>query len=75
MKKIKLKALSLGATEVLTREQLKNVLGGDGSSTGNRSAYICGTRLNYGQCYCDFCDVDTYFPMWCDVPCNISPCV
>jgi hypothetical protein len=31
MKKLKLNALQLGATEVLTRAQLKNVLGGDGS--------------------------------------------
>lgn len=32
MKKLKLKVLELGATEVLTRDQLKNVLGGDGST-------------------------------------------
>ncbi|MBS0030356.1 hypothetical protein ACTJJ0_26005 [Chitinophaga sp. 22321] len=32
MKKLKLKALHLGATEVLSREQLKNVLGGTGSA-------------------------------------------
>lgn len=31
MKKLQLKALELGATEVLTRAQLKNVLGGDGT--------------------------------------------
>ncbi|WP_157962631.1 hypothetical protein [Chitinophaga deserti] len=31
MKKLKLTTLSLGATEVLTRTQLKNVLGGTGS--------------------------------------------
>jgi Cys-rich repeat protein len=29
MKKLKLKALELGAMELLTRTQLKNVLGGD----------------------------------------------
>jgi hypothetical protein len=29
MKKLKLRALQLGAAEVLTRAQLKNVLGGD----------------------------------------------
>ena len=34
MKKLKLKALDLGATELLSREQLKNVLGGDGSYNG-----------------------------------------
>ncbi|TWF39575.1 hypothetical protein FHW36_10512 [Chitinophaga polysaccharea] len=32
MKKLKLKTLGLGIDEVLTREQLKNVLGGSGSS-------------------------------------------
>jgi hypothetical protein len=39
MKKLKLKALELGANEVLTRAQLKNVLGGDtgGSSTQTKS--------------------------------------
>jgi hypothetical protein len=31
MKKLKLKALELGAKEVLSRDQLKNVLGGSGS--------------------------------------------
>ena len=35
MKKLKLMALKLGAKELLTREQLKNVLGGDGSSLGD----------------------------------------
>lgn len=29
MKKLKLKALNLGADEILTRAQLKNVVGGD----------------------------------------------
>lgn len=41
MKKLKLKALDLGATELLTRDQLKNVMGGDGSGSGN---------VNYGTC-------------------------
>ena len=35
MKKLKLKALELGANELLTREQLKNVMAGDGSGTGS----------------------------------------
>jgi len=35
MKKLKLKALELGASELLTREQLKSVLGGDGSGGGS----------------------------------------
>lgn len=33
MKKLKLKALTLGATEILTREQLKTIMGGCSSST------------------------------------------
>lgn len=44
MKKLKLKALDLGAKEILTREQLKNVLGGfddDGS----------GKKKCTGQCF------------------------
>jgi hypothetical protein len=50
MKKLKLKALELGAKEVLSREQLKNVLGGfdDGSGSGKKgsgsgSGKRCGT--------------------------------
>ena len=35
MKKLKLRALELGANELLTREQLKNVMGGDGSGDGS----------------------------------------
>ena len=36
MKKLKLRAIELGATEILTREQLKKVLGGDfGSGNGS----------------------------------------
>jgi len=38
MKKLKLKALELGATELLSREQLQHVFGGDGSSLGNDSS-------------------------------------
>ncbi|TWF40644.1 hypothetical protein FHW36_104327 [Chitinophaga polysaccharea] len=37
MKKLKLTALDLGAKELLTREQLKNVMGGDGSGSGTGS--------------------------------------
>lgn len=40
MKKLKLKALDIQATEVLSREELKKVLGGDGSSGGDGSAGI-----------------------------------
>jgi hypothetical protein len=44
MKKLKLKALELGATEILTREQLKKVFGGDdtgGSGSGSGSGSGC----------------------------------
>jgi hypothetical protein len=44
MKKLKLKALELGAKELLTREQLKMVLGGDfgsGSGSGSGSGTTC----------------------------------
>lgn len=42
MKKLQLKALELGAKEVLSRVQLKNVLGGSGSGSGS------GTFSCYG---------------------------
>jgi len=41
MKKLKLKALNLGASEVLTREQLKNIMGGDGSGGGSGGPGSC----------------------------------
>ena len=44
MKKLKLAALQFGATEVLTRAQLKNVLGGDGSG----GAIECKTDADCG---------------------------
>jgi len=40
MKKLKLKALGLGAADILSRAQMKNVLG------GNESAGKCGTADN-----------------------------
>lgn len=52
MKKLKLKALELGAKEVLSRAQLKNVLGGAGSGSGSGSG--SGT---YDQC-ADECTTD-----------------
>jgi hypothetical protein len=46
MKKLKLKALELGAMELLTRAQLKNVLGGyDGGGGGG--LILCGGPGNY----------------------------
>ncbi len=40
MEKLRLKAINLGAREVLTREQLKNVLGGSGE-TGSGAGGTC----------------------------------
>jgi len=42
--KLKLKVLELGADELLTREQLKNVMAGDGSGSGcaNDNLGLCG---------------------------------
>lgn len=62
MKKLKLSAMDLGAGEILTREQLKNVMGADGSGIGRCSndrlcsMYQgwdagCGT-MQTGQCRC-----------------------
>lgn len=40
MKKLQLRALELGAKEVLTRDQLKKIMGGDsGSEVENGAAY------------------------------------
>jgi hypothetical protein len=47
MKKLKLKALELGAKEILTREQLKNIIGGDGG--GCSSCEFTGCDSNH-QC-------------------------
>lgn len=44
MKKLKLKALELGAKEVLTRAQLKNILGGSGNGGNECSAYACNQK-------------------------------
>ncbi|RAJ76621.1 hypothetical protein CLV59_108140 [Chitinophaga dinghuensis] len=42
MKKLRLKALDLGAKELLSREQLRNILGGDGSDDGGSGPTNCG---------------------------------
>jgi hypothetical protein len=41
MKKLKLGKLNLSNAEVLTREQLKKVLGGDGSGGGSGTSWYC----------------------------------
>ncbi|MBS1917694.1 MAG: TIGR04149 family rSAM-modified RiPP [Bacteroidetes bacterium] len=45
MKKLKLKALEFNAEQVLTREQLKNILGGDGGS-GNCTCTCTGGKFS-----------------------------
>jgi hypothetical protein len=57
MKKLRLKALSLGATEILSREQLKSITGG------------CTSALNcdFGQ-YCDSYE-DPITHQWVDGVC------
>jgi len=56
MKKLKLNLSSLGSAEVLTRDQLKKVMGGSslGSLCGSGCSGICNTTCNgrpaTGQC-------------------------
>jgi len=49
MKKLKLKALDLGKTEVLTKVQLKNLMGGVGSGSdgGDTTSYGTSTSTTY----------------------------
>jgi hypothetical protein len=68
MKKLTSKALELGATEMLTRAQMKNVVGGavhpedaycggSGSSCGGvciEKGMSCGTEPDTGSCMCDY---------------------
>ena len=60
MKKLKLQALKLGAKELLTREQLKKVLGGYGSGCcvgfdqgPNDFKVICGMDRQAAQYLCE----------------------
>jgi hypothetical protein len=51
MKKLKLRALEIGAQEILTREQLKNVFGGDlGSGSGSGSTDACAGKASTIYC-------------------------
>ncbi|WP_415751032.1 TIGR04149 family rSAM-modified RiPP [Chitinophaga sp. LS1] len=66
MKKLKLQALQFGAKEILSRSQLKNVMGGDDGSgsttsdysctgtciTGESSTISCTPRKMLGDCSC-----------------------
>lgn len=55
MKKLKLKALELGAKEVLSREQLKNVLGGFDDAGGSGSGSGKGSGSGSGKSGCGIC--------------------
>lgn len=51
MKKLKLQAFELGAREILSRDQLKNVLGGDdGSGSGSGSTIESDGHCRTGGC-------------------------
>lgn len=61
MKKLKLSELYLGKAEMLSREQLKKVLGGNGSGSGSS-----GGQKRYKCCWdnypddCSVCSFGTY---------------
>jgi len=50
MKKLKLKALDLGANQVLTREQMKNVLGGACMLGIDNPVFHCGETNGVTDC-------------------------
>jgi len=53
MKKLKLTAFQLGSTEILTRQQLRNVLGGDlGGSTTTTTTKLMSTPKNCAMYSC-----------------------
>jgi hypothetical protein len=70
MKKLRLKALELGAKEVLSRAQLKNVLGGSGSGSGSGSGFGSG---GFGDCgdLTHICDGQS--PLWHAYLCVAQP--
>jgi hypothetical protein len=53
MKKLKLKALELGAMELLTRAQLKNVLGGDDYGGAGTCCAHSADWISYVSCGLD----------------------
>ena len=61
MKNLKLRMLALNASEVLTREQMKSVRGGDGSGARCSNDRMCSVynagdggckQMGTGQCRC-----------------------
>jgi len=59
MKKLKLKALEFGATEALTRAQLKKVLGGGGSGSGGGYCVFTSDCQSGFHCFNSTCVPDT----------------
>lgn len=59
MKKLKLKALEIGASEVLTKAELKKIIGGNGGGSGSSNS--CNAYCGQGSGYtcttvCQICD-------------------
>ena len=50
MKKLRLNVTNLVATEILSREELKKVLGGTGSGSGSTTYNDCSTRKTKSEC-------------------------
>lgn len=53
MKKLKLTAFQLGSSEILTRQQLRNVLGGDVGSSTTTTALTSTKNCAISSCYVD----------------------
>jgi len=68
MKKLRLKALALGANEMLTREQLKNVFGGSGGSGSGSGSGKCETSECSSNANCS-----AKFPTCSIVNCDSDP--
>jgi natural product precursor len=58
MKKLKLKALELGAVEVLSREQLKSVFGGE-TPSGSSNCYVRCNQDSSAGSYVGDCNRST----------------
>lgn len=54
MKKLKLKTVEFGAREMLTREQMKSVLGGTRSAGYYRCCYYVGCATDHSIDHCNF---------------------
>lgn len=76
MKKISLKNLNIQEVEQLSREQLKDVLGGSwggetGTGTGTTNWWEPETGTSGGdQCYCDRGEASFYLPNPTGKPCS-----